>query len=162
MTSDLFQDIQSDHSRGDNPSISTQAANQQDFSISEFLTKLATGESSSNANADQAYYPGDSESQQDPDWWNQQEQGQWTADGDPPPVTEWPAPRPDPWSTEGPSTSSNGAEEWQEPVPEWQIQVGDEEPPEVGYLPGNHNGKEEAYTGKRCTGQVAAKTGTVR
>jgi len=79
----------------------------------------------------------------------------WSADGNPPAATAWPAPRPNPWDSQ-----QNQQQPWQqqqqhqqeEPVPEWQIQPEEEEPPDEPYLPstngapGAAGGSEELYT----------------
>jgi len=63
----------------------------------------------------------------------------WTTEGDPPPATSWPAPRPDPWRSA--DSAAAAQPEWQqqqeEPVPEWQIRPEEEEPPDDGdpYFP---------------------------
>lgn len=105
------------------------------ITITEFLTKLATGENVKEPTAvatspSAVKLPGildgpytapsafpQYEQDQDQPWW------------DPPPVTQWPAPKPDQWAVEATNPNDPAWVESQaEPIPEWQIQLEDDVP----------------------------------
>ncbi len=130
--------------------------------MSEYLTKIATGEIPTNGNSastNSNYIPGiapptaPAASYYPDQWWGQQhqqppppQQQQMVAavgapvqgqdevvawEGDPPPATAWPEPKPEAWSAAmAEATAAQEVDPWDEPVPEWQIEPEDEEPPD--------------------------------